>query len=138
MRAVQFSGPHRSLSVEDVERPTAPAGNVLVSVEAAGVCGTELHFPRWPPHAREGRRLRRVEVVDGFHDLLHATVLIGVLAREPVEDVVVRTNAHLPAPLEHLEVLHRGGALVHDLQHLRAETLDAGLQRGDACGAHDL
>ena len=44
MRAVQFFGPHRSLSVEDVERPAAPAGHVLVAVEAAGVCGTELHF----------------------------------------------------------------------------------------------
>ena len=44
MRAVQFLGPHRSLSVEDVERPAAPAGHVLVTVEAAGVCGTELHF----------------------------------------------------------------------------------------------
>ena len=44
MRAVQFLGPDRPLSVEDIERPAAADGHVLVAVEAAGVCGTELHF----------------------------------------------------------------------------------------------
>ncbi len=44
MRAVQFLGPDRPLRVEDLKRPTAEEGHVLVAVEAAGVCGTELHF----------------------------------------------------------------------------------------------
>ncbi len=44
MRAVQFLGPDRPLRVEDIKRPTAKDGHVLVAVEAAGVCGTELHF----------------------------------------------------------------------------------------------
>jgi 2-desacetyl-2-hydroxyethyl bacteriochlorophyllide A dehydrogenase len=44
MRAVQFLGPDRPLLVEDIKRPTAKDGHVLVAVEAAGVCGTELHF----------------------------------------------------------------------------------------------
>jgi len=44
MRAVQFLGPDRPLRVEDIQRPTAEEGHVLVAVEAAGVCGTELHF----------------------------------------------------------------------------------------------
>jgi len=44
MRAVQFLGPDRPLRVEDIKRPTAEEGHVLVAVEAAGVCGTELHF----------------------------------------------------------------------------------------------
>ncbi len=44
MRAVQFLGPDRPLRVEDITRPTAEEGHVLVAVEAAGVCGTELHF----------------------------------------------------------------------------------------------
>ena len=44
MRAVQFHGPHRPLAVEDIERPAPAPGEVLVAVEAAGVCGTELHF----------------------------------------------------------------------------------------------
>jgi len=44
MRAVQFLGPRQPLSVTEVERPTPAPGHVLVAVEAAGVCGTELHF----------------------------------------------------------------------------------------------
>jgi len=44
MRAVQFVGPHQPLSVAEVERPAAAPGHVVVAVEAAGVCGTELHF----------------------------------------------------------------------------------------------
>ena len=44
MRAVQFFGPHQPLSVEEMKQPLVAAGHVLVAVEAAGVCGTELHF----------------------------------------------------------------------------------------------
>jgi propanol-preferring alcohol dehydrogenase len=44
MRAVQFLGSHQPLSVGEVKRPVASPGDVLVAVEAAGVCGTELHF----------------------------------------------------------------------------------------------
>ncbi len=44
MRAVQFHGPGRAVTLEDIERPVPGAGQVLVAVEAAGVCGTELHF----------------------------------------------------------------------------------------------
>lgn len=44
MRAVQFVEPHKPLSVVDVERPVAAPGHVVLAVDAAGVCGTELHF----------------------------------------------------------------------------------------------
>ncbi len=44
MRAVRFHGPERGLAVEDVARPVAGPGEVVVDVKAAGVCGTELHF----------------------------------------------------------------------------------------------
>lgn len=44
MRAVQFHEARQSLSVEEIERPVPAPGHVLVAVEAAGVCGTELHF----------------------------------------------------------------------------------------------
>ncbi len=44
MRAVQFVGPQQPLAVEEIERPVVVPGHVLVAVEAAGVCGTELHF----------------------------------------------------------------------------------------------
>ncbi|CAN5616765.1 NAD(P)-dependent alcohol dehydrogenase [soil metagenome] len=44
MRAARYHDAHRPLELEDIERPTPGPGQVLVRVEAAGVCGTELHF----------------------------------------------------------------------------------------------
>lgn len=43
MRAVRFHGTDRPTGVEEIERPRAGAGEVVVDVKAAGVCGTELH-----------------------------------------------------------------------------------------------
>lgn len=42
MRALVFTAPS-VVELLDVERPTASAGNVLVDVRAAGICGSELH-----------------------------------------------------------------------------------------------
>jgi len=44
MRAVQFLGPRQPLKMAEIDRPVPPWGHVLIQVEAAGVCGTELHF----------------------------------------------------------------------------------------------
>ncbi len=44
MRAARFHGTDQGLVVEDVDRPVPAAGQVLIEVRAAGVCGTELHF----------------------------------------------------------------------------------------------
>jgi len=44
MRAARFYGPHKPLVIEDVPKPRPGYGEVLVRVEAAGVCHTELHF----------------------------------------------------------------------------------------------
>lgn len=53
MRAVQLLG-HQSIGLVDLPRPTADPGEVLVRVEAAGICGTDRHlymgeFPSAPP-----------------------------------------------------------------------------------------
>lgn len=44
MRAARFHAKDRPLELEDVPRPEPGPGQLLVEVEAAGVCGTELHF----------------------------------------------------------------------------------------------
>lgn len=44
MRAVRYHGPRRPLRLEDVPRPRAGPGEVLVRVTAAGICHTDLHF----------------------------------------------------------------------------------------------
>ena len=44
MRAARLHRVGSTLVLEDVPTPEPPPGFVLVAVEAAGVCGTELHF----------------------------------------------------------------------------------------------
>lgn len=62
MRAVVYDAP-RSLSVAEVPRPVAGPGQVVVDVDLAGVCGTDLHlheggffaaFPLTPGHESTG------------------------------------------------------------------------------------
>lgn len=43
MRALRFHGPG-DLRLENVERPEPGPGEVLIAVEAAGVCGSDLHI----------------------------------------------------------------------------------------------
>ena len=43
MRALRFHGPD-DLRLEDVPAPTARPGEVVLGVEACGVCGSDLHF----------------------------------------------------------------------------------------------
>ena len=44
MRAARFSAVGQPIAIEDVPVPRPRAGEVLLDVVAAGVCGTELHF----------------------------------------------------------------------------------------------
>jgi 2-desacetyl-2-hydroxyethyl bacteriochlorophyllide A dehydrogenase len=43
VRALVITGPHRA-EVQDVDAPTAAPGQVVVDVERAGVCGTDVEF----------------------------------------------------------------------------------------------
>jgi propanol-preferring alcohol dehydrogenase len=44
MKAVRFYGPGKPLIIEEVPKPAPGPGEVLVRVNAAGVCHTDLHF----------------------------------------------------------------------------------------------
>ena len=44
LRAVRYYGPEKPLKVEEVEVPQPSSDEVLVQVEAAGICHTDLHF----------------------------------------------------------------------------------------------
>lgn len=44
MRAVKLSEPNGTVAVADVERPTPVAGEVLVRMEASGLCYTDVHI----------------------------------------------------------------------------------------------
>ena len=62
MRALVYAAP-REFGVQEVPRPRAGAGEVVVDVQLAGVCGTDLHlhaggffaeFPLTPGHESVG------------------------------------------------------------------------------------
>jgi len=46
VRAARFVGPGRPLSVEEVADPAPGASEVVVRVEACGICASDLHFVR--------------------------------------------------------------------------------------------
>lgn len=82
MRALVWRGP-RSLAVEDVERPIPGPGEVLVRVEAVGICGSELEGYRG--HSA----VRRAPLVMG-HEFAGEIVEAGPLsatATEPAADL---------------------------------------------------
>ncbi|PZU19728.1 MAG: alcohol dehydrogenase [Shinella sp.] len=50
MLALQKARPEAGLEFREVEPPSAPSSNeVLIKVEAAGICGTDLHIAAWTP-----------------------------------------------------------------------------------------
>jgi threonine 3-dehydrogenase len=53
MRAVVKQAERPGAAMRDVPVPHPGPGEVLVRVEAASVCGTDLHIERWDPWARE-------------------------------------------------------------------------------------
>lgn len=44
MRAARYYSGTRGFKIEEVEEPSAGPGEVVISVEAAGLCGTDLHI----------------------------------------------------------------------------------------------
>jgi len=53
MWAIRKRGPEPGLALEEVPVPTPADDEVLVEVEAASVCGTDLHIFRWDAWARQ-------------------------------------------------------------------------------------
>jgi len=47
MLALRKTGPGPGLSIEDVAEPAPGAGEMLIAVEAAGICGSDLHVDDW-------------------------------------------------------------------------------------------
>ncbi|MEM3693318.1 MAG: alcohol dehydrogenase catalytic domain-containing protein [Candidatus Bathyarchaeia archaeon] len=76
MQALVFHGPG-NLKLDDVEKPKAKAGEIIIEVKAAGVCASDLRVFKGERSAKEGIILGH-EVVgtiaevglgaDGFHD----------------------------------------------------------------------
>lgn len=76
MKAVVKTAPGvGNVSLEEVAEPSPPPGHVLIAVQAAGICGTDIHiyhdeFRSWPPvvlgHEVSGRVIALGEGVTGI------------------------------------------------------------------------
>jgi threonine 3-dehydrogenase len=53
MRALVKERPGPGAAIREVQVPEPGAGEILVRVEAASVCGTDVHIERWDPWAEE-------------------------------------------------------------------------------------
>ena len=51
VKALVKTGPRPGLELIEVPMPVVGPGDVLVKVEAAGICGTDLHIEAWNPWA---------------------------------------------------------------------------------------
>ncbi len=85
MRAVLLRGP-RSIRIERIPVPTPQDNEVLVAVEAAGICGSDLHFYL-------GERVLQGTMVPG-HEVTGRVVAVGsgVLAERIGTRVVIEPN----------------------------------------------
>ena len=59
MRALRKTAAKAGADLVEVPVPEPVAGEVLIRVEAASVCGTDLHIYRWDPWA-QGRVRSRI------------------------------------------------------------------------------
>lgn len=47
MKAIVKVGPRPGVELMDVPVPTPGPGEVLIKIEAAAICGTDLHYYHW-------------------------------------------------------------------------------------------
>jgi threonine 3-dehydrogenase len=74
MRALRKLGPERGASLVEVRVPSPRAGEVLVKVAAASICGTDLHIFDWDEWA--AGRLKRLPVTFG-HEVAGTIEAVG-------------------------------------------------------------
>jgi threonine 3-dehydrogenase len=74
MRALRKTGPGAGAELVEVEVPKPGPGEVLLGVEAASICGTDLHILRWDPWA--AARMTRLPITFG-HEVAGMVVATG-------------------------------------------------------------
>ncbi|MBD3284999.1 alcohol dehydrogenase catalytic domain-containing protein, partial [candidate division WOR-3 bacterium] len=77
MKAVVKIKPERGgAELQDVDVPTAGAGEVLVRVQATSICGTDVHIYEWNPWADRRIGAARLPQILG-HEVAGEVVEIG-------------------------------------------------------------
>ncbi|MBA2741345.1 MAG: alcohol dehydrogenase catalytic domain-containing protein, partial [Actinobacteria bacterium] len=91
MRAVRKRESEPGLVLDEVPVPTPGPDEVLVRIEAASICGTDLHINRWDQWSSE-----RVEPpLTLGHELCGTVVAIGREVRDIAEGEYVSAESHV-------------------------------------------
>jgi threonine 3-dehydrogenase len=91
MRALAKTGPHPGLELVERPIPVPGAGEVLLRVEAASICGTDLHIYRWDEWAAENVVPPRVL----GHEIAGTVVAVGSGVTRVREGDLVGVESHL-------------------------------------------
>jgi threonine 3-dehydrogenase len=91
MLAVRKRGAEPGLVLDEVPVPTPRPDEVLVRVEAASVCGTDLHIARWDDWARQ--RIRPPLTIG--HELAGTVVEVGGAVRHAQPGDYVSAESHV-------------------------------------------
>lgn len=91
MKAAVLHAPN-DLRLDDVERPSARSGDVVIKVSAAGICGTDLHFRKLGPRFNRPMALG--------HEFAGEVVEVGAnVARFALGDRVAYNSYNSPADI---------------------------------------
>jgi threonine 3-dehydrogenase len=91
MWAIRKRGPEPGLALEEVAVPVPRDDEVLVEVEAASVCGTDLHIFRWDAWAQH----RIVPPLTLGHEFAGTVVEVGRAVRHVSVDDYVSAESHV-------------------------------------------
>ena len=91
MRAVRKRGPEPGLVLDEVPVPTPGPDEVLVQIEAASICGTDLHIARWDQWSSE----RVSPPLTLGHELCGTVVATGSSVRDVAEGDYVSAESHV-------------------------------------------
>ena len=91
MRAIRKREAAEGLALEEVPVPEPGADEVLVQIEAASICGTDLHIKRWDTWSSE--RVRPPLTLG--HELCGTVVAVGRHVRDVSEGDYVSAESHV-------------------------------------------
>src|ERR687896_543634 len=91
MRAVRKRESEPGLVLDEVPVPTPGPDEVLVRIEAASICGTDLHISRWDQWSSE----RVKPPLTLGHELCGTVAAVGASVRDVAEGDYVSAESHV-------------------------------------------
>jgi threonine 3-dehydrogenase len=91
MRAIRKRGAEQGLVLDELPVPTPGPDEVLVRIEAASICGTDLHIRRWDQWSSE----RVKPPLTLGHELSGTVVAVGSRVRDVAEGAYVSAESHV-------------------------------------------